>query len=100
MPALRTGLPYPQRHSNQAHQRSNQVSQQGESASAAGPRLKILFAGPLAPWNSTYARRRALVDLGHSVTTVDLLHYRSPGPGLAKKLVRHLHVGPGVAAYN
>ncbi len=65
-----------------------------------GPGLKILFAGPLAPWNSTDARRRALVELGHSVTAVDLSRHRPPGPGLAKKVVRHLHVGPGIAAYN
>ena len=60
--------------------------------------MKILYCGPLGPWNTTEARRRALIDLGHEVVSVDLLSHLNSG--LIGKIQSHLLVGPGVASYN
>jgi spore maturation protein CgeB len=59
-----------------------------------------LFGGPLFEWNTTEARRRALIALGHDVRAIDLLGFIDTRASLLPKLRRHLHLGRGVAAYN
>jgi spore maturation protein CgeB len=54
----------------------------------------------LTPWSTTEARLRAFRALDHEVFAVDAAAVAARGPGFARKLVRHLHVGPGVSAYN
>jgi spore maturation protein CgeB len=62
--------------------------------------MKILYGGPLSPWNTTEARRRALVTLGHDLRAVNVNRFIDPGPRLVPKLKRHLQIGSGIAAYN
>jgi spore maturation protein CgeB len=62
--------------------------------------MRVLFGGPLVPWSTTEARLKAFQILGNEVFAVDAAAALARGPRFIRKLVRHLHVGPGVAAYN
>jgi hypothetical protein len=62
--------------------------------------MRILFGGPLSPWNTTEARRRALVTLGHDLRAVNVHHFVDPSPRPLAKLKRHLQLGGGIISYN
>lgn len=62
--------------------------------------MRVLFAGPLFPWSTTAARRQAMLDLGHTVDSIDVAPFTDYGHPWLRKLIRHLHIGRGVAEYN
>jgi spore maturation protein CgeB len=62
--------------------------------------MKILYSGPLGRWSTTEARRRALVDLGHEVHSLDVRKYLTTRPAWWSAVERHVLAGPHVAAYN
>jgi spore maturation protein CgeB len=62
--------------------------------------MKILLAGPMSRWNATDGRRRALIELGHEVTALDVRSFLSDAGRIRTKLRWHILAGTGIRRYN